>query len=270
MKNIYGPVNSRRLGYSLGISVVPQKTCSFDCIYCELGANKKTYAKPDYYFDDKQIISELDSFFENFQGKIDYLSITGYGEPTINKNLPRIAKAIREKYPAYKTALLTNSSFLNEDYAIESFKYFDLILPSMDAASEEIFRIIDRPDPLFTAKNILDNLKILRNNYAGIIELEILFCDGINTSSDEITLLYEAAKSVNPDKIWVNTVVRGPAYREAKPVADALKNKLTIYFNSATKKDERNKNNFSSDDILTKLKNSPMDMETIEYYANLP
>jgi len=267
LKNIYGPVNSRRLGYSLGISIVPQKTCSFDCIYCELGANSKKYNKPDYYITEKEILSELKTFFSNYKGQIDYLTITGYGEPTLNKNLPIIAKSVKENYPQYKMALLTNSSFLDHDYVIESYKYFDIIMPSLDAASERCFNLIDKPDPKFTAKMMVENLKILRKNFDGTIELEILFCDGINTDLNEINLLYKETKEIEPDKVWINTVVRGPAYQNAKPISDSLKNNLAIFFNSATKKDKTKKDVLKLEDLIEKIKTTPLDIETLEYYS---
>lgn len=267
MKSIYGPVKSRRLGYSLGISIVPHKTCSFDCIYCELGANLKRYASPDYYIGADEILEQLNHFFLNFKGKIDYLTITGYGEPTLNKNLPDIAKNVKEKYGNYKLALLTNSSFLDMDFVIESYKYFDLIMPSLDAVSERAFNIVDRPDCQFTAQKIIDNIKILRNNFSKSLELEILFCDGLNTGIDEIILLYNAAKEIKPDKIWINTVVRGPAYQEAKPISEALRNNLTIYFNTALKKDEKRKGSMKLEELIENLKSNPMTYETIEFYT---
>jgi wyosine [tRNA(Phe)-imidazoG37] synthetase (radical SAM superfamily) len=219
LKNIYGPVNSRRLGRSLGISIVPKKVCSFDCIYCELGPETNKCSKPDFYTTDVQILEELEYFFKTFNSRIDYLTITGYGEPTLNRNINKIAAAVKKKYPQYKLCLLTNSSFLDTEESIDSYKYFDVIIPSFDAASEEVFKKIDKPFDGISAEKIFQNIKILSKNFTGRIELEILFCKGINDTENEIKLLFEKAKDIMPDKIWINTVVRNPAYKFAEPIS---------------------------------------------------
>ncbi|OHD05132.1 MAG: hypothetical protein A2086_06415 [Spirochaetes bacterium GWD1_27_9] len=269
MKNIYGPVNSRRLGYSLGVSIVPQKTCNFDCIYCELGAGQKKTAKPDYYITAEEIIEDLKYFFASFNGKLDFITITGYGEPTLNKNIAKIAKAIKTSYPQYKLTLLTNSSFLDIPEVIESYKYFDVIMPSLDAVSEKTFKAVDLPAENFTASKMVENIKILRKNFSGLLELEILFCDGINTSIEELLLLHKTVKELMPDKIWINTVVRGPAYSYAKPISNQLMESLKVFFGTAVKPDESKKGKIRLEELLEKLRSSPMDLETIKYYLDL-
>ncbi|HOF00416.1 MAG TPA: radical SAM protein [Spirochaetota bacterium] len=231
MNIIYGPVSSRRFGSSLGISIVENKTCNFDCVYCELGRSPRVeYKYGDYEIPDK-VIDELNLYVKNLKVNIDVLTVTGYGEPTLNRNIAEIARKIKENYPRYPTLLLTNSTHLDKKEVISSFKYFDRIIPSLDAVSEEVYQKINRPIKEITARKIIENITILRANFSGSLELEILFCDGINSSESEINLLKNACSKIKPDKVWVNTVYRNPAYPEIKPISNKLLEKLNLFFN---------------------------------------
>jgi len=228
---IYGPISSRRFGSSLGISIVENKICNFDCVYCELGKSPRVdFEYGDYVTPDK-VIDALNRYIQNLTVKIDVLTVTGYGEPTLNKSIAEIARRIKESYPHYPTLLLTNSTHLDKKEVISSFKYFDRIVPSLDAASEKVYQKINRPIKGISARKIIDNLILLRANFSGSLELEILFCDGINSAESEINLLKSACLEIKPDKVWVNTVYRNPAYPEIKPISNELLEKLNLFFN---------------------------------------
>ena len=230
MRYIYGPVNSRRLGRSLGISLVEMKTCNFDCIFCELGVTGKMTEERRSYVDKNAIMYELDKFFGTYDVDPDVLTVTGFGEPTLNAGLPEIARAIKEKYPGYKTALLTNSSHV--DLIEDAYKYFDIIMPSMNAVTEQAFLRINRPVEGFMPGRIIDNLKRLREEFDGSLELEIFICRGINDTPEELCLLLKASREIRPDKVWINTVLRHPAYADAVPIDGDIAAKLTGIFNS--------------------------------------
>mgnify|MGYP003833915841 CR=1 FL=1 len=175
MNIIYGPISSRRFGSSLGISIVENKICNFDCVYCELGKSPRVdFEYGDYVTPDK-VIDALNRYIQNLTVKIDVLTVTGYGEPTLNKSIAEIARRIKESYPHYPTLLLTNSTHLDKKEVISSFKYFDRIVPSLDAASEKVYQKINRPIKGISARKIIDNLILLRANFSGSLELEILF-----------------------------------------------------------------------------------------------
>ena len=232
MNLIYGPVNSRRFGKSLGISIVEQKICNFDCIYCELGISKTVDYEYREYCKTETVIEQLNVFMNDFKERIDVFTITGFGEPTLNSNIDKIAKSIKEKYPQYPLLLLTNSTHLDKKEVIQSFKYFDRIVPSLDAVTETVFQKINKPKFGITAKQIIDNIFGLKQNFAGSIEIEILFCEGVNDSSDEINRLLDCCKKIGPDKIWINTVDRNPAYSYALPISKMAEQKIKLLFES--------------------------------------
>ena len=261
--NIYGPVKSRRLGNSLGISIVPNKVCSFDCVYCELDPTEKLIGESDYYISADEILNDLESFLMNNDKDIDVFTITGFGEPTLNKNINLIAKTIKKKYK-YPLVLITNSSFLDSKEAIDSFKYFDKIMPSLDAVSEDIFQKIDRPHNSILAKKMVENIILLRGNYNGEIELEIVFCEGINDTTDEIGLLYETAKKIMPDKVFINSVARKPAYNYAKPINLELINSLNTLFLGVTLLIKYKDKKLDIDSLSSELKKTPLDFNIIK------
>jgi wyosine [tRNA(Phe)-imidazoG37] synthetase (radical SAM superfamily) len=206
------------------------KTCNFDCIYCELGKTQDKTTGRVFDVSAEEVLSELDAFFKSHEVPIDILTITGYGEPTLNKNFPDIARSIKDKYPNYRLALLTNSSYL--EYTDDVYDCFDVIIPSLNAIGDDTFNKVNKPEAGFMSSHIIKNLKMLRMNFKGSLEIAILFCRGINDGIDEIVSLLETVRMINPDKVWINTVVRHPAYDTALPITDETTIILTRIFNS--------------------------------------
>ncbi len=218
MKYIFGPVPSRRLGLSLGIDILPKKTCNMDCIYCEIGKGKGQVNKRDFYTNEEEILKELKDFLRNEKRTIDCITITASGEPTLHKGLKSIiegAKNISEK----PVVVLTNASLCWIDEIRKALCLCDLVLPSLDAASEKTFRKINRPHPEIKPDRIIDGLIELQKEMKGEMWLECLFVRGINDSIDEIEALKRAISKIAPDKIQLNTVVRPPSENFAHPVS---------------------------------------------------
>jgi wyosine [tRNA(Phe)-imidazoG37] synthetase (radical SAM superfamily) len=142
---VFGPVLSRRLGFSLGLDVIPMKTCSLDCVYCECGRTTLFTNKRDEYIPTQQIIDELDKFLSNNPPRIDVITLAGSGEPTLNTGIGKIISHIKTKYPQYKTAVLTNTVLLSQKEVREEILPVDFVLPSIDAIFEDSFRKINRP-----------------------------------------------------------------------------------------------------------------------------
>ncbi len=222
--HIFGPVPSRRLGLSLGVDLVPFKTCTLDCIYCELGKTATPVRERAEYVPYPQLESEIKAFFasENQVSaqtaqKLDYITLSGSGEPTLNTALPRVIKLLREttKTPI---ALLTNGTLFSDPEVRREAAAVDVILPSLDVVSKELFTVLNRPAPGLDVKEIISGLIALRHEYPGEIWLEILFCRGLNDSPREISRLVEAVAAIEPDKVQLNTVVRPGAMNEAKAV----------------------------------------------------
>ena len=215
--HIFGPVPSRRLGLSLGIDLVPFKTCTLDCIYCELGKTATPVTKRAEYVPYLQLKSEIEAFFSLEDRKLDYITLSGSGEPTLNKALPRVIKLLR-KLSKTPIALLTNGTLFSDPEVRREALAVDVILPSLDVVSEGLFKILNRPAPGLDIKEIIAGLIALRHEYQGRIWLEILFCRGLNDSPQEINRLVKAVAAIKPDKIQLNTVVRPGAMAEAVTV----------------------------------------------------
>ncbi len=210
---IYGPVPSRRLRKSLGVDIIPFKVCSYDCIYCQLGhttdktINKKEFYKPSL------ILKELKEFLKQ-DIKADYITISGSGEPTLNSRLHEIISQIK-LITDIPVAVITNGSLLwNEEvrYALEE---ADLVIPSMDAVTDEVFKKLNRPEKSLEISKVLEGLVKFSNGFNGKIYLEIMLVKGINDSDSEIHKMNEIIQKLRIDKIQLNTVVRPPSEKSA-------------------------------------------------------
>ncbi len=206
-KHLFGPVPSRRLGMSLGIDLIPKKVCSLNCVYCEVGKttdltiNRLEYVKYD------SVITELKDFMSN-NPKIDYITFSGSGEPTLNSRIGDVLKFIKENYPDIKTAILTNGTlFYNKKLRTELLDA-DVILPSLDAASDAMFKKIDRPNKELNIETYIQGLVDLRKEYKGEIWLEIFLLKGYNDTKDELQLLKNAILKIKPDSVQLNTLDR--------------------------------------------------------------
>jgi wyosine [tRNA(Phe)-imidazoG37] synthetase (radical SAM superfamily) len=216
MKYIFGPVFSRRLGLSLGVDLLPEKVCTFDCVYCECG---RTVIKTDEikeWVPADEVIKEIREYLEG-NSSIDFITITGSGEPTLHSKIGYIIEEIK-KITSIPVAVLTNGSLLWKKEIRASLKKADVILPSLNAISEKSFRAVNRPYPYLIPHRIIEGLIALRKEYSGKIWLEIVFVKGINDSEEEILKLKEVIEKINPDKIHLNTVVRPPSENWAKPL----------------------------------------------------
>lgn len=210
MKYIYGPVFSRRLGFSLGISLTPYKLCSFDCVYCQLGRTTEKTTKRQEYIDIKEIVEEFKSWLAANSAKIkelSYVTFSGMGEPTLNTQIGRLILEIKN-LAAVPTAVITNSCFLSDPLVRKTLINADLIVPSLDAATQEVFEKIDRPDKNLNLESIIGGLIALRKEYPGQIWLEVMLVKGVNDDLTHIDRLKEIIKKINPDKVQLNSPVR--------------------------------------------------------------
>ncbi len=230
MEVIFGPVPSRRLGLSLGIDLVPLKTCSQDCIYCELGRTAEPVAERREYIPWTQLESEIRAFFRRApETGFDYVTLSGSGEPTLNTALPRVIRLLQELTPV-PLALLTNGTLFTEPEVRREVSGLDLILPSLDAVSEDIFRVLNRPAAGLSAAGLIAGLEALGRECEGEIWLEILFCRGLNDHPAEIERLAAACERIQPDRIQLNTVVRPGTLSSARAVDFAFLERILPRF----------------------------------------
>ena len=207
---LYGPVPSRRLGRSLGIDLVPHKICTYDCIYCQIRkTTKKTLLRREYV-PVKEVLEEVKTFLLEGSSSIDYLSLSGSGEPTLHSKIRSIIKGIKE-ITSIPVAVITNGSLLCEREVREDLLQADVVLPSLDAVSPEIFMKINRSHRKLSIERVIEGMVEFRKIYKGQIWLEILFCKGVNDTSEELQKMKEVVKQIKPNLIHLNTVVRPPS-----------------------------------------------------------
>ena len=218
MTYIFGPVPSRRLGLSLGVDLIPSKTCTYDCLYCEVGrtTNKTTLIKP--YVPVAEVLRELAEKLT--QVHPDVITLSGSGEPTLYVDIDQVIAFIKDttKIPV---VLLTNGSLLWKEEVRNKVLKADLIMPTLSSAFEKTFRKIHKPEPGLILSQIIEGYVALRKVYNGQLILELFLLKGINDTQEELTALKEVIERINPDKVQLNTVVRPPS----EPQALALDNK---------------------------------------------
>lgn len=232
MKYIFGPVPSRRLGISLGLDLTPHKVCSFDCIYCQLGKTTNKTMERREYVPVKNILAELREFIQsNPEQNIDYITLSGSGEPTLNSGSGKLIKDIKE-FTEIPVAVLTNASLIPDAKVRAELSQADLIIPSLDAATQEVFEKINRPYKGLQVRDVIKGLQEFRKGFRGEIWLEIMLVEGFNDGESELEELSSAIKLLKPDRIQLNTVVRPPAEDYARPLSVDKLNSIAELLNA--------------------------------------
>lgn len=216
-KYLFGPVPSRRLGMSLGIDLVPKKVCSLNCVYCEVGETSKLTVDRMEYVKIDRIIAELKNFMSS-KPKIDYITFSGSGEPTLNSRIGEVLSHVKQNYPEVKTAILTSGALLANKQLRTEILEADVVLPSLDAASQSVFEKINRPNSHLTIETYIQGLIDFRNEYKGKIWLEVFLLKGYNDSQQELGLIKEAILKIKPDIVQLNTLDRPGAVKNLTPL----------------------------------------------------
>ena len=228
-RHLYGPVPSRRLGRSLGIDLVPHKICTYDCIYCQIGkTTDQTLARKEYA-PVTEILEEVGSFLQEETSSTDVLSLAGSGEPTLHSQIRSVIEGIKA-ITSIPVAVITNGSLLYEEEVRQDLLRADLVLPSLDAVSPEVFRKINRPRKGFSVDKVIEGLVEFRNVYKGQIWLEILFCKDVNDDKEELFRMRKAIDRIRPDRIHLNTVVRPPSEKWAIPLNQKEMEEMRVFF----------------------------------------
>ena len=220
-KHVFGPVPSRRLGISLGVDLVVSKSCNLNCIFCECGATKKIQLERKRFKDMNEILEEISAVLKDI--KPDYITFSGSGEPTLSLDLGNISKAIKEdlKYQG-KICLITNSLLLADENLMKELEYIDLIVPTLNTLTQDIFEKIVRPDYRTSVEEIRKGFINLNNsNYKGKIWIEIFILENVNDSDKNFVDIAYFLKSENIryDKIQLNTIDRVGAERDLKAIS---------------------------------------------------
>ncbi len=207
MSRIFGPVPSRRLGRSLGVDVVPYKTCTFDCVYCECGATSDLTCERREFFPLEEILDELRDSFAEIPTPPDVITLSGAGEPTLYSRLGELIDTIRRS-TGIPVAVITNSSLLFMPEVREELGRADIVLPSLDAALAGPFSRMNRPHGSITLEKIMEGLGTFLDEYRGKVLFEILLIEGYNTDDEDLEALASFLGRHRVDSIQLNTAIR--------------------------------------------------------------
>ena len=222
MNFLFGPVNSRRLGRSLGIDLFREKICNLNCVYCEVGPTNVPVNRRGRYSPTREILAEITEFCSDPHrlAAVDVLTVTAKGEPTLHLDLGVILRHIKSLTDK-PVAVLTNGTTLADDEVREALQLADIVVPSLDAVRAESFSKVDRPARGLTVEAIINGLRDFSRAYRGRLWLEILLVRDINDADADIDALLPVLTTLRLDRIQLNTVVRPPADPGARPVAEA-------------------------------------------------
>ena len=267
MKTIFGPINSRRFGSSLGIDLSPAlKQCNFDCLYCELAPSATTDEQKNVV-EVSTIINELK---EHLHDKIDVITITANGEPTLYPYLDELIDELNKIKNSTQTLILTNSSTLVNEKVFNSLLKLDQVKLSLDAVSNSVFKRIDRPHVNIEIEKIVQKVIEFSKVYKGKLFIEILFVKDLNDTKEEIQKLNDVLMQLKVTRIDIGTIDRPPAYpvsgvsyKELHEISHLFNSSLPIHIASRVHA-EPNNASYDNEEILNTLDKRPLTAEDID------
>lgn len=216
---VFGPVISRRIGRSLGVDVLPPKTCTYDCIYCQLGRTTHKTVERGEFVSLEEVLGELRRKLDE-EPHVDYVTLVGSGEPTLYSRLGDLIAGVKAM-TGVPVAVITNGSLFWQPAVRAELLRADLVIPSLDAGDDAMFREVNRPDSAIGFEQMVEGLAAFRNEFAGQLWLEVLLLAGV--TDDQVARIKALADRIRPDRIQLNTAVRPPTFSTARPLtAEAL------------------------------------------------
>jgi wyosine [tRNA(Phe)-imidazoG37] synthetase (radical SAM superfamily) len=267
MNHIFGPVPSRRLGLSLGIDIIPFKTCTLSCIYCQIGATPRTTLERREYTPVAEILAQIRDYLAHHP-KPDWITFSGSGEPTLHSGLGTLIHEVKALTDT-PVCVITNGTMLLDPAVRRDLLEADAVMPSLDSARDESFRVVCRPAPELRVADIIRGLAEFRREFPGKIWLEILLVAGLNDTPEDLDALREAVRVIDPDAIHLNTVVRPPADSAARPLTQERMEDIRAFFGpkaevvASFKKEKSAEKTVQPEDILEYLKRRPGSAEDL-------
>jgi len=272
---VFGPVPSRRLGRSLGIDLVPFKTCTYNCIYCQLGPTTNITLERKEWVPFDKVMEEAREKIRSAYG-VDYVTFSGSGEPTLHS---RVGEMIRElkRLSSIPVAVLTNGSLLWQKEVQDDLREADLVIPSLDAPDRGLFRHVNRPHPDLAFDRVVEGLIKFRERYPGKIWLEVFLLSGITGMESEVKRIARLARTMRPDLVQLMTVTRPAPMDFVGPVSSEDMNRFVRLFDVPTVavpalspigRDALSK--AGSEEILRLLERRPCTIEDIALGLGIP
>jgi wyosine [tRNA(Phe)-imidazoG37] synthetase (radical SAM superfamily) len=281
-KYLFGPVPSRRFGMSLGVDLVPFKTCTFDCIYCECGKTTDLTVERKEYIQADLIIAELDDFLKSHPA-LDFITLTGSGEPTLNLGIGKIVKHLKRYFGGYRVAILTNGTLLDDDCLIDDINMADVIKVTLNAADDNTLCRINQPHGSVGIDGIMSGIRKLRANFKNEIWIELFVIPGINDTDVVLSRLKEELSKINPDVIHLNSLDRPGSFAGAVPASGEILGKVKKFLEPMPVKiiskvadnvnNDNGKSGFETDPeeaIVSIIKRRPSTADDIVMISSLP
>jgi len=252
MSIIYGPVPSWRLGRSLGIDLLntKRKTCSFNCVYCQLGKTGQLIIEPREFVSLEQLTSEIELLSSI---KAEYATFSGMGEPTLAINLGDAIELARSTLDL-PVAVLTNSSLIFRKDVRQQLAHADTVVAKLDVPNEELFAMVNRPAPRLHFDRIKDGISRFRDEYRGKLALQIMFIEDNRGYASAIAAL---ARQISPDEVQINTPLRPCAVRPLPPKSIAKLKREFTNFDSVVTVYEARKRKVMPLDLAETLRRRP-------------
>ncbi len=216
-KHLFGPVPSRRLGVSLGIDLTPQKACTLNCVYCECGKTDELTLERKEYVPTAEVIDELRHHLTRHP-ELDAVTFSGSGEPTLHSGVGEVIAFLKREFPRYRVVMLTNSTLLHLPEVRAALMPADLVIPSLDAVSEEAFLRINRPKHGLTSAQLIDGLTVFCDAFEHEVWLEVFIIPGINDTPEELALFRQVFERLRVDRIQLNSLDRPGAVDWIEPM----------------------------------------------------
>jgi wyosine [tRNA(Phe)-imidazoG37] synthetase (radical SAM superfamily) len=283
MEIVYGPVPSRRLGHSLGVSPIPFKTCNYSCVYCQLGRTTHMTIQRKDFFPPEVILNEIKRVIEagssHSHSEMDFVTFVGEGEPTLCKSLGWLIRKTKE-IADIPIAVDTNGSLLYREDVRNDLSQADVIMPSLDAGTAETFRKINRPHRGIDFEVVVEGMEKFRQEYDGEVWIEVMLVKGLNDTVEELEAIKSRLEHIEPNRTYINVPIRPPAEpwavlpdKESIVLAHAILGDVNVVDITAEETGEFSIEGFtnSEDAILAIIKRHPMrEEQVIETLKNLP
>jgi wyosine [tRNA(Phe)-imidazoG37] synthetase (radical SAM superfamily) len=227
-KYLFGPVPSRRLGWSLGVDLTPFKTCSLDCVFCQLGCTTVKTTERREYVPLTSVKKEIADWIEH-GGKADFITLAGSGEPTLHSRFGELIDFIHARSDI-PVALLTNGTTLFLPEVRAAACRADLVKVTLAAWNQKLFQRIHRPCRGVTFGRLVEGERRLRGEFHGRLWVEVFVLRGINSTADDMRRIAKIARTIQPDRVQLNTSVRPPAEHVARMVPPARLKELAGLF----------------------------------------
>ena len=271
---LFGPVPSRRLGRSLGVDLIPFKTCTMNCRFCQLGDSDCALSERAEYVPMNHVLAELDRW-NNQGGRADHITLAGSGEPTLHADFGEVFRWVKD-HTEIASVLLTNGSLFYLPEVRSAAALADKVKVTLSAWDQESFQQIHRPAPGVTFAQLIEGELAFRKEFSGELSVEVFIVEGMNSDVSEVKKIAKWVEEINPDRIDLNTAVRPPADSGVKAVspeqlaelADLLGPKAEV--TASFKNQETSTQNVTPETLLGLIQRHPATAEQLARDFNAP